>query len=179
VVIHTDGGLQTKSRARRLGGRLLRQREHVPRDVRWASPAQTSNNRMELTAPIMGVGGAYPTGGWCTSTQTAPTSANGITKWVLGWERKRLEDRRESRPVKKTFDLWQRAPSGPGARPIGSSGSGSKGHAGVARQRTGRRKLATRGMQGSDRLGAADATASSPWDSTYTVQRVVKPTYRG
>ena len=51
VVIHTDGGCRPNPGPGGWGA-VLRQRQHV-REMCGGEPGQTSNNRMELTAPIM------------------------------------------------------------------------------------------------------------------------------
>ncbi|MGV0799913.1 RNase H family protein, partial [Mycolicibacterium elephantis] len=51
VVIHTDGGCRPNPGPGGWGA-VLRHRHHV-REMYGGEPAQTSNNRMELMAPIM------------------------------------------------------------------------------------------------------------------------------
>ncbi|PRC62137.1 ribonuclease HI, partial [Mycobacterium sp. ITM-2017-0098] len=51
VVIHTDGGCRPNPGPGGWGA-VLRLRQHV-REMCGGEPGETSNNRMELTAPIM------------------------------------------------------------------------------------------------------------------------------
>lgn len=103
VVIHTDGGCRPNPGPGGWGA-VLRQRQHV-REMCGGESGVTSNNRMELTAPIMAL-----------EALTRPVSVhlytdstyvrNGITKWVLGWERNGWLTAAKQ-PV-KNVDLWQR-----------------------------------------------------------------------
>ena len=103
VVIHTDGGCRPNPGPGGWGA-VLRHREHV-REMCGGDPGRTSNNRMELTAPIMAL-----------EALTRPMSVhlytdstyvrNGITTWVLGWERNGWLTAAKQ-PV-KNVDLWQR-----------------------------------------------------------------------
>ena len=97
-------------------------------------PGETSNNRMELTAPIMAL-----------EALTRPVTVhlytdstyvrNGITKWVLGWERNGWKTAAKQ-PV-KNVDLWKRLQTGVRAAPrrvvLGEGALGGR------RQRVGRR----------------------------------------
>ena len=84
VVIHTDGGCRPNPGPGGWGA-VLRQGRHV-REMCGGEAGSTSNNRMELTAPIMAL-----------EALTRPVTVhlytdstyvrNGITKWVQGWER--------------------------------------------------------------------------------------------
>jgi ribonuclease HI len=68
-------------------------------------PGETSNNRMELTAPIMALEAL--TRPVVVHLHTDSTYVrNGITKWVLGWERNGWMTSAKQ-PV-KNVDLWKR-----------------------------------------------------------------------
>ena len=125
VVIHTDGGCLPIP-ARRLGRGALRHREHV-REMCGGEAETTSNNRMELTVPIMAL-----------EALTRPVSVHlytdstyvrsGITGRVVGWERNGWLTTAAKQPV-KNVDLWQRptarlrAPPGPVVLGEGHPGS--------------------------------------------------------
>jgi ribonuclease HI len=83
-------------------GALLRQGARE-RELSGAEP-QTTNNRMELTAPIMALKALKQP---CRVTLTTDSKyvMDGITKWVFGWQRNgwRTADKK---PVKNA-DLWQ------------------------------------------------------------------------
>ena len=84
VIIHTDGGCRPNPGPGGWGA-VLRQREHV-REMCGSDSGETSNNRMELTAPIMALEAL--TRPVVVHLYTDSTYVrNGITKWVLGWER--------------------------------------------------------------------------------------------
>ena len=103
VIIHTDGGCRPNPGPGGWGA-VLRQRHHV-REMCGGEAEQTSNNRMELTAPIMALEAL--TRPVIVHLYTDSTYVrNGITKWVRGWERNGwMTAARE--PV-KNVDLWQR-----------------------------------------------------------------------
>ena len=83
---------------------MLRQRHHV-RELYGGEPTSTSNNRMELTAPIMALEAL--TRPVVVHLYTDSTYVrNGITKWVLGWQRNGWVTA-SKQPV-KNVDLWQR-----------------------------------------------------------------------
>lgn len=103
VVIHTDGGCRPSPGPGGWGA-VLRHRERV-REMCGGEPGQTSNNRMELTAPIMALEALTRTVTVHLYTDSTYVR-NGITKWVHGWERNGwLTAAKE--PV-KNVDLWQR-----------------------------------------------------------------------
>ena len=103
VVIHTDGGCRPNPGPGGWGA-VLRQREHV-REMCGGEPGETSNNRMELTAPIMALEAL--TRPVAVHLYTDSTYVrNGITKWILGWERNGW--RTAARQPVKNVDLWQR-----------------------------------------------------------------------
>ena len=103
VVIHTDGGCRPNPGPGGWGA-VLRQRLHV-REMFGGEPGMTSNNRMELTAPIMALEAL--TRPVVVHLYTDSTYVrNGITKWVSGWERSGWQT--AARQPVKNVDLWQR-----------------------------------------------------------------------
>ena len=103
MVIHTDGGCRPNPGPGGWGA-VLRQREHV-REMCGGEPGETSNNRMELTAPIMALEAlTRPVVVHLYTDSTYVRS--GITKWVLGWERNGWKTAAKQ-PV-KNVDLWKR-----------------------------------------------------------------------
>ena len=130
-------------------GAVLRQRQHV-REMCGGEPGQTSNNRMELTAPIMALEAL--TRPVVVHLYTDSTYVrNGITKWVLGWERSGWKTAAKQ-PV-KYVDLWQRLQSACARHRV--EWFWVKGHAGVADNELAD-ELATRGMQQAIALSAAE-----------------------
>ena len=102
VVIHTDGGCRPNPGPGGWGA-VLRMRHHV-REMFGGEPGETSNNRMELTAPIMALEAL--TRPVVVHLHTDSTYVrNGITKWVAGWERNGWITAAKQ-PV-KNVDLWQ------------------------------------------------------------------------
>jgi len=139
VVIHTDGGCRPNPGPGGWGA-VLRQRQHV-REMCGGEPGQTSNNRMELTAPIMALEAL--TRPVVVHLYTDSTYVrNGITKWVLGWERSGWKTAAKQ-PV-KNVDLWQRLQAACARHRV--EWFWVKGHAGVADNELAD-ELATRGMQ--------------------------------
>ncbi|EKF22457.1 RNase H family protein [Mycolicibacterium hassiacum DSM 44199] len=103
VIIHTDGGCRPNPGPGGWGA-VLRYRDHV-REMCGGEAGITSNNRMELTAPIMALEAL--TRPSLVHLYTDSTYVrNGITKWLAGWERNGwLTAARQ--PVKNA-DLWRR-----------------------------------------------------------------------
>ncbi|BBZ08904.1 ribonuclease H [Mycolicibacterium doricum] len=139
VIIHTDGGCRPNPGPGGWGA-VLRCRGHL-REMCGGEPGVTSNNRMELTAPIMAL-----------ETLTRPVLVhlhtdstyvrNGITKWVLGWERNGwLTAARQ--PVKNA-DLWRRLQTACARHHV--EWFWVKGHSGVPDNELAD-QLATRGLQ--------------------------------
>ncbi|MGE2729742.1 ribonuclease HI [Mycolicibacterium vaccae] len=103
VIIHTDGGCRPNPGPGGWGA-VLRHRSHV-REMYGGEPTTTSNNRMELMAPIMALEAL--TRPALVHLHTDSTYVrNGITKWVHGWERNGWLTAAKQ-PV-KNVDLWQR-----------------------------------------------------------------------
>jgi ribonuclease HI len=139
VVIHTDGGCRPNPGPGGWGA-VLRQREHV-REMCGGEPGQTSNNRMELTGPIMALEAL--TRPVVVHLYTDSTYVrNGITKWVLGWERNGWMTAAKQ-PV-KNVDLWKRLQVACALHTV--EWFWVKGHSGVADNELAD-LLATRGLQ--------------------------------
>jgi len=119
---------------------VLRYGDHV-RELYGGDPGETTNNRMELTAPIMAL-----------ETLTRPCVAelhtdstyvrNGITKWMKSWKRNGWQTSAKQ-PV-KNVDLWQRLEEACARHEV--EWFWVKGHAGVPDNELAD-QLATRGMQ--------------------------------
>jgi ribonuclease HI len=139
VVIHTDGGCRPNPGPGGWGA-VLRQRQHV-REMYGGESTPTSNNRMELTAPIMALEAL--TRAVHVHLHTDSTYVrNGITKWVLGWERNGWMTAAKQ-PV-KNVDLWRRLQAACARHRV--EWFWVKGHAGVADNELAD-QLATRGLQ--------------------------------
>jgi len=139
VVIHTDGGCRPNPGPGGWGA-VLRHREHV-REMCGGESGQTSNNRMELTAPIMALEAL--TRSVVVHLYTDSTYVrNGITKWILGWERNGWQTAAKQ-PV-KNVDLWQRLQAACARHRV--EWFWVKGHAGITDNELAD-ELATRGMQ--------------------------------
>jgi ribonuclease HI len=138
VVIHTDGGC-TPNPGPGGWGAVLRYGEHV-RELCGGEPDSTTNNRMELTAPIMALEALKrPV---VVDLYTDSTYVrNGITKWVLGWQRNGWQTAAKQ-PV-KNVDLWQRLQVACAGHDV--RWHWVKGHAGVVDNELAD-QLATRGM---------------------------------
>ncbi|HEY2831117.1 MAG TPA: ribonuclease HI [Sporichthyaceae bacterium] len=138
VVIHTDGGC-TPNPGPGGWGAVLRYGEHV-REICGGEPGLTTNNRMELTAPIMALEAL--TRPVAVHLYTDSTYVrNGITRWVLGWTRNGWLTAAKQ-PV-KNVDLWQRLQAA--CAPHEVVWHWVKGHDGVADNELAD-QLATRGM---------------------------------
>jgi ribonuclease HI len=147
VVIHTDGGCRPNPGPGGWGA-VLRHRQHV-REMCGGEPGQTSNNRMELTAPIMALEAL--TRPVIVHLYTDSTYVrSGITKWVLGWERNGWMTAAKQ-PV-KNVDLWQRLQAACARHRV--EWFWVKGHAGIADNELAD-VLATRGMQEAISLSTA------------------------
>ncbi len=104
-------------------------------------PGETSNNRMELTAPIAALEAL--TRPVVVHLHTDSTYVrNGITKWVSGWERNGWLTAAKQ-PV-KNVDLWQRLQAACARHQV--EWFWVKGHSGVADNELAD-ELATRGLQ--------------------------------
>ncbi|BBZ02889.1 ribonuclease H [Mycolicibacterium chitae] len=149
VVIHTDGGCRPNPGPGGWGA-VLRQRHHV-RELFGGEAGQTSNNRMELTAPIMALEAL--TRPVVVHLYTDSTYVrNGITKWVHGWARNGWLTAAKQ-PV-KNVDLWQRLQAACARHEV--EWFWVKGHSGVTDNELAD-VLATRGMQ--EAIDAAALTA--------------------
>ncbi|BBY51676.1 ribonuclease H [Mycolicibacterium arabiense] len=138
VVIHTDGGCRPNPGPGGWGA-VLRHGVHV-REMCGGEPGETSNNRMELMAPIMALEAL--TRPVVVHLHTDSTYVrNGITKWVLGWERNGWMTSAKQ-PV-KNVDLWKRLRLACAQHQV--EWFWVKGHSGVADNELAD-VLATRGM---------------------------------
>jgi ribonuclease HI len=150
VIIHTDGGCRPNPGPGGWGA-VLRQRGHV-REMCGGEPDVTSNNRMELTAPIMALEAL--TRPVVVHLHTDSTYVrNGITKWVLGWERNGWLTAAKQ-PV-KNVDLWQRLQIACARHQV--EWFWVKGHSGAVDNELAD-VLATRGMQ--EAIAAAGLTST-------------------
>ena len=139
VVIHTDGGC-TPNPGPGGWGAVLRHDGRVL-ELFGGDPDETTNNRMELTAPIMALEALKRPVVVHLYTDSTYVR-NGITKWVLGWQRNGWLTSAK-KPV-KNVDLWQRLQAACEQHRV--EWFWVKGHAGVADNELAD-QLATRGMQ--------------------------------
>lgn len=103
VTIHTDGACVPNPGPGGWGA-LLRYGGHE-RELCGGTAEQTTNNRMELTAPIEALEALTRESVvhlWTDSTYVR----NGITKWIVGWKKNGWQTSAKQ-PVKNA-DLWQR-----------------------------------------------------------------------
>ena len=147
VVIHTDGGC-TPNPGPGGWGAVLRYGDHV-RELFGGEPNETTNNRMELTAPIMAL--ETLTRSCVVHIHTDSTYVRGgITSWLSGWKRNGWKTSAKQ-PV-KNVDLWQRLEAACERHEV--EWFWVKGHAGVPDNELAD-ELATRGMQAAMAEGAA------------------------
>ncbi len=139
VIIHTDGGC-TPNPGPGGWGAVLRQREHVL-ELFGGEPTETTNNRMELTAPINALEALKRPVVVHLYTDSTYVR-NGITKWVHGWAANGW--RTSAKQPVKNVDLWQRLQAACELHHV--EWFWVKGHAGVADNELAD-ELATRGMQ--------------------------------
>lgn len=146
VTIHTDGACVPNPGPGGWGA-LLRYGEHE-RELCGGQAEPTTNNRMELTAPIEAL-----------ETLTRPSVVhlytdstyvrNGITSWVVSWQRNGW--RTSAKQPVKNVDLWQRLVEACARHQV--EWHWVKGHAG------------DEGNERADRLaarGLAEAVAAAP-----------------
>lgn len=139
VLIHTDGGCIPNPGPGGWGA-VLRYGAHV-REMYGGEAAETTNNRMELTAPIMALEAL--TRPMTVHLHTDSTYVrNGITKWIAGWERNGW--RTSAKQPVKNVDLWQRLQEACARHEV--EWFWVKGHAGVADNELAD-ELATRGVR--------------------------------
>jgi len=139
VTIHTDGGCRPNPGPGGWGA-VLRAGVHV-REMCGGDAGVTTNNRMELTAPIMALellNRPVVVHLYTDSTYVR----NGITKWLPGWTRNGW--RTSTKQPVKNVDLWQRLEAACARHQV--EWFWVKGHAGVADNELADR-LATRGME--------------------------------
>ncbi|GAB3851157.1 ribonuclease HI [Nocardioides maradonensis] len=138
VVIHTDGGC-TPNPGPGGWGAVLRFGDHV-KELYGGSSESTTNNRMELTAPIEAL--ELLTRPCVVQIHTDSTYVrNGITQWVAGWKRNGW--RTSAKQPVKNEDLWRRLDAACARHEV--EWFWVKGHAGVADNELAD-QLATRGM---------------------------------
>jgi ribonuclease HI len=149
VFIHTDGGC-TPNPGPGGWGAVLRYGEHM-RELWGGEPGATTNNRMELTAPIMALEAlTRPSVVHLYTDSTYVRS--GITQWVLSWERNGWLTSAKQ-PV-KNVDLWQQLQAACSRHEV--HWHWVKGHDGVADNELAD-QLATKGM-----LEAMNSPVASP-----------------
>lgn len=139
VVIHTDGGCSPNPGPGGWGA-VLRYGEHV-RELYGGEPESTTNNRMELTAPIMALEAL--TRECVVHLYTDSTYVrNGITSWLNSWKKNGWMTAAKQ-PV-KNVDLWRRLEAACARHQV--EWFWVKGHAGVPDNELAD-ELATRGIQ--------------------------------
>jgi ribonuclease HI len=139
VIIHTDGGC-TPNPGPGGWGAVLRYGDHV-REMCGGEPETTTNNRMELTAPIV----ALETLNRPVEVHIYTDSSyvrNGITSWLAGWKRNGWKT--SSKQPVKNVDLWQRLEAACERHTV--EWFWVKGHAGIADNELAD-QLATKGMR--------------------------------
>ncbi|MEI8264124.1 MAG: ribonuclease HI [Betaproteobacteria bacterium] len=102
VVIYTDGACKGNPGPGGWGA-WLRSGGHE-REI-WGGEAQTTNNRMELTAVIESLA-ALKAPSRVTLHLDSEYVRNGITSWIHNWKRRGW--RTASNQAVKNVDLWQR-----------------------------------------------------------------------
>ena len=139
VTIHTDGGCRPNPGPGGWGA-VLRFGEHV-REMYGGEREATTNNRMELTAPIMALETLNRP---CTVHVFTDSTyvRSGITSWLAGWKRNGWKTSTKQ-PVKNA-DLWQRLEAACERHEV--EWFWVKGHAGVADNELAD-QLATRGVE--------------------------------
>lgn len=168
VIIHTDGGCRPNPGPGGWGA-VLRHREHV-REMFGGEPGETSNNRMELMAPIMALEAL--TRPVLVHLHTDSTYVrNGITKWVFGWERNGWLTAAKQ-PV-KNVDLWQRLQAACARHEV--EWFWVKGHSGIADNELAD-QLATRGCSRPSGFGRSRLTCRDVLQRAALVRRT--GTYR-
>lgn len=139
VTIHTDGGC-TPNPGPGGWGAVLRYGSHA-RELFGGEAGPTTNNRMELTAPITALESLNRP--CVVHLYTDSTYVrNGITTWLAGWTRNGW--RTAAKQPVKNVDLWQRLEAACARHEV--EWFWVKGHAGVADNELADR-LATRGMR--------------------------------
>jgi ribonuclease HI len=153
VVIHTDGGCVPNPGPGGWGA-VLRYGEHV-REMCGGEAELTTNNRMELTAPIMALEALTRPAVVHLYTDSTYVRS-GITTWVHGWVRNGWLTA-DKKPV-KNVDLWQRLQEACARHDI--AWHWVKGHSGVDDNELAD-QLATRGMAEAVEAAALAATAQA------------------
>ncbi len=139
MVIYTDGACSGNPGPGGWGA-LLRYGEHE-KELYGGQAEPTTNNRMELTAPIMALESLTRRSTVLLYTDSSYVR-NGITSWIHGWRRNGWQTS-ERKPVKNA-DLWQRLDAAVGEHDV--EWHWVKGHAGdPGNERADR--LAVKGME--------------------------------
>lgn len=146
VVIHTDGGCRPNPGPGGWGA-VLRYGSHV-RELLGGEAGETTNNRMELTAPITALETLNRPSVVHVYTDSTYVR-NGITTWLAGWKRNGWKTSAKQ-PVKND-DLWQRLEAACERHQV--EWFWVKGHAGIADNELAD-QLATRGMQAAIEAGS-------------------------
>ncbi|MFT4008503.1 MAG: ribonuclease HI [Nocardioidaceae bacterium] len=139
VTIHTDGGCMPNPGPGGWGA-VLRQGPHVL-ELYGGESGETTNNRMELTAPIMALEALKRPVTVHLYTDSTYVR-NGITTWLAGWERNGW--RTAAKQPVKNVDLWQRLKAACDRHQV--EWFWVKGHTGVPDNELAD-QLATKGMQ--------------------------------
>ncbi len=139
VVIHTDGACEPNPGPGGWGA-ILRQGEHSL-ELYGGEVESTTNNRMELTAPIRALEALKRPSKVQLHTDSTYVR-NGIMKWIAGWERNGWKTSAKQ-PV-KNVDLWQRLQAACDRHDV--QWFWVKGHAGVPDNELAD-ELATRGLR--------------------------------
>ncbi|UDY22867.1 ribonuclease HI [Nocardioides sp. Kera G14] len=147
VVVHTDGGC-TPNPGPGGWGAVLRYGEHV-REMFGGSPEPTTNNRMELTAPIMALEALTRPSRVQIHTDSQYVRG-GITSWMKNWKKNGWKTSAKQ-PVKNA-DLWERLDAACARHEV--EWFWVKGHAGVPDNELAD-QLATRGMREAMERGQA------------------------
>jgi ribonuclease HI len=151
VVIHTDGGCRPNPGPGGWGA-VLRHGAHV-REMCGGESRETSNNRMELTAPIMALEALTRPAAVHLYTDSTYVRS-GITKWVLGWELNGWQTAAKQ-PV-KNVDLWKRLQLACARHRV--EWFWVKGHSGIADNELAD-ELATRGLLAAIEAGYSRTTS--------------------
>ncbi len=139
VIIHTDGGCRPNPGPGGWGA-VLRFGEHL-RELSGGESASTTNNRMELMAPIQAL--ELLNRPSVVHLHTDSTYVRGgITQWMRGWERNGW--RTAAKQPVKNVDLWQRLKSACDRHDV--EWFWVKGHSGVPDNERAD-ELATRGLR--------------------------------
>lgn len=102
VVVYTDGGCDPNP-GRGGWGVVVVEGRRVVRELSGGE-AETTNNRMELTAALQALG-AMPAGSRVALHTDSTYVRNGITEWIVGWRKRGWKT--ATGVAVKNQDLWQ------------------------------------------------------------------------